>query len=470
MGFIQTIISGVNDLLYTYVLIILLIGAGIYFTVRTNFMQVRLLPEALKEVSAKKEGDTGISSFQALMISTASRVGTGNIAGVASAIAIGGPGAIFWMWLLAFIGATSAFVESTLAQIYKVSAVEDKTKNEFRGGPAYYIEQALGMRWLAIVFSVLIILCFGIGFNALQSYNTSSALGYYVTDYTETMAPMIAGIVLASLTAWVIFGGVHRIGFITSKVVPFMALLYMLLGIYVIVMNITIIPTVIATIMKDAFDMQAIFGGFTGSCVMAGMKRGLFSNEAGMGSAPNAAATANTSHPAKQGLVQMVSVFLDTLVICTTTALILLCSDVQGGPDLTGMAFVQAAIYEQVGAFGVHFISLSIFFFGFTSLVGNYYYTEPNVMFIKDDERILFVYRLICVFMVFIGTQMEAGFVWDMADMFMGLMATVNVWAILMLAKQAFHTLEDYTTKKKAGAEMIFKAKDIDVYHTEYWK
>ena len=378
---LNNILSAVNDWMYTYLLLFLLVGTGIYFTVRTRFVQLRLLKEAfhvLKEKAGEENGKKQVSSFQALMISTASRVGTGNIAGIATAIAAGGAGAVFWMWLMAVIGGASAFIESTLAQVYKV-----KDKEEFRGGPSYYMEKALGKRWLGILFSVLLIICFAYGFNGLQSFNMSSSLEYYIPGYSDTVYPMIVGLVLAVGTAFVIFGGVHRIGFITSVIVPIMAGAYLLIGLYTIVMNITELPRVFSMIFSQAFDFRAFAGGMAGSAVVIGIKRGLFSNEAGMGSAPNASASASVSHPAKQGMVQVLSVFIDTLLICSATAMMLLLSGVQGESGvLDGIPFVQKAISANVGNWGIHFITLSIFAFAFSSLIGNYYYAESNILFI----------------------------------------------------------------------------------------
>ena len=297
MNFIQELLGNLNTFLYSNILLVLLVAAGLYFSIRTGFVQFRMLGEGIRLLKEKAHHHDGVSSFQALMISTASRVGTGNIAGVATALAAGGAGSIFWMWVIALIGGASAFVESTLAQIYK-----ERDGDQFRGGPAYYIEKALQKRWLGILFAVLLIACFIFGFNGLQAYNVSSALEYYVAD-TQT-ASLMVGLVLAGATAAVIFGGVHRIGIISSTIVPIMAVLYILLGLYITASNISGLPAIFTQIFQEAFDLQAIYGGFAGSCVMYGIKRGLFSNEAGMGSAPNAGATADVSHPVKQGLVQ----------------------------------------------------------------------------------------------------------------------------------------------------------------------
>lgn len=363
---INDLLTKLNDFMYTYVLIILLVGIGVYFTIRTRFVQVRLLKDGIRSLLEKSEdgknGEKKVSSFQALMISTASRVGTGNIAGIATAIAAGGPGAVFWMWLMAVIGGASAFVESTLAQIYKV-----RQDGQFRGGPSYYMERALGKRWMGVLFSVLLIICFAYGFNGLQAYNMSSALEYYIPNYSETMFPMILGIILAAATAFVIWGGVHRIGFITSVLVPVMAVVYILIGIVTMILHITDMPNVIAVILENAFDFKAIAGGLAGSAVVIGIKRGLFSNEAGMGSAPNASASADVAHPVQQGLVQVISVFIDTLLICSSTAMMLLVSGVEGKSGvLDGIPYVQAAISSNVGTWGIHFITVSIFAFAFS--------------------------------------------------------------------------------------------------------
>ena len=386
------LLSNTSNFLYTYILIALLIFAGLYFTVRTRGVQFRLFPEALRVLGEKKKDGKDISSFQALMISTASRVGTGNIAGVANAIiaatVIGGYGAVFWMWLLALIGAASAFIESTLAQCYK-----EKHGDNWVGGPAYYIQKALGSRFFGVVFAVLLIACFAYGFNALQAYNAGSALQYYLPGYSESVWPAVVGAALALLTGLCIFGGVRRISAITSGIVPVMAAIYIALGLFITVKNIGQVPYMLSMIVSQAFDPKAMFAGIGASCIMQGIKRGLYSNEAGMGSAPNAAAAADVSHPVKQGLVQMLSVFIDTILICSTTAFMLLLSGVPIDAYSEGMNFVQAAVHSQVGPFGPLFITVSIFLFAFSSLVGNYYYTESNFRFIRDSKTGLLVFR-----------------------------------------------------------------------------
>ncbi|MBU3840549.1 MAG: alanine:cation symporter family protein [Candidatus Ruminococcus intestinipullorum] len=466
---LNDILGGINDFMYTYLLLLLLVGTGLYFTIRSRFVQVRLLKDGFRlllEKAGEENGEKQVSSFQALMISTASRVGTGNIAGIATAIAAGGPGAVFWMWLMAIIGGASAFIESTLAQVYKV-----KDGKDFRGGPSYYIERALGKRWMGVLFSILLILCFAYGFNGLQSYNMSSALEYYIPGYTDSIYPMIVGIVLAIATALVIFGGVHRIGFISSVLVPIMAGAYLLMGIATVVLNLPQFPGVIKLILSEAFDVQAIFGGMAGSAVVIGIKRGLFSNEAGMGSAPNAAASASVSHPAKQGMVQVISVFIDTLLICSATAMMLLLSGVQGEAGvLDGIPFVQQAIAVNVGKWGIHFITAAIFAFAFSSLIGNYYYAESNILFIKDNKVLLFVFRCTCILAVFFGAQANFSTMWNIADITMGCMAVVNIIAILLLGNIAIKVLKDYESQRKAGKDPIFYEKNVGLDNTDCWK
>lgn len=469
MGF-NDILTKINDVMYTYILVILLVGVGIYFTIRTRGVQFRLLKDGIKSMMEKaKKTETGekkVSSFQALMISTASRVGTGNIAGIATAIAAGGPGAVFWMWIMALIGGASAFIESTLAQIYKV-----KEGGQFRGGPSYYMERALGKRWMGILFSILLIICFAYGFNGLQSYNMSSALEYYIPDYSNTVWPMVLGIVLAVAAGLVIWGGVHRIGFISSVIVPIMATLYILLGIVTMVLNITELPHMFAVIFESAFDVQAIMGGFAGSAVVIGIKRGLFSNEAGMGSAPNASASADVDHPVKQGLVQIISVFIDTLLICSSTAVMLLVSGVEGKTDvLDGIPYVQAAISSNVGEWGIHFITFSIFAFAFSSLIGNYFYAESNILFIKNNKVVLNIFRITCVVAIFLGAQADFSLVWNLADITMGLMAIVNIIAIFLLGKVAIKVLKNYEKQKKVGENPVFYEDEVGLTGTVWTK
>ncbi len=462
-------LTKMNDAMYTYVLLILLTGVGLYFTVRTRGVQLRLLKDGIRSMLDKapegKNGEKKVSSFQALMISTASRVGTGNIAGIATAIAAGGPGAVFWMWLMALIGGASAFVESTLAQIYKI-----KDGGHFRGGPSYYMQKALGSRPLGILFSISLIICFAYGFNGLQSFNMSSSLEYYIPDYSSTHYPLILGIVLAAATAAVIWGGVHRIGFITSVIVPVMAVIYILIGIVTMILHIGELPQVFGMIFQNAFDFQSMAGGMAGSAVVIGIKRGLFSNEAGMGSAPNASASADVSHPVKQGLVQVISVFIDTLLICSSTAMMLLVSGIQGESGvMDGIPYVQAAISANVGQWGIHFITFSIFAFAFSSLVGNYFYAESNILFIKESRGLLNVFRVTCILAIFLGAQADFSLMWNIADITMGIMAIINIISIFLLGGTAIKALKHYEEQIKSGGEISFCGKDIGITDT-VWK
>ncbi|MGL5439922.1 MAG: alanine/glycine:cation symporter family protein [Filifactoraceae bacterium] len=466
MELFNELLGQVNDFLYGKILIALLIGTGLYFTFRTGFVQFRLFIESIRVISEKKHDEDSVSSFEALMISTASRVGVGNIAGVASAIAAGGPGAVFWMWIIAIVGSASAFIESTLAQIYKT-----KSGDEFRGGPAYYIEKALNSRGLGILFSILLILCFAYGFNGLQSHTITSAFEIYIGDgFRESLWPLVIGAIIALATAYVIFGGMHRIGFISSYIVPIMAFVYLAMGIYITIRNFGVIPEVFNIILKEAFDIQAISGGFAGSCVVIGIKRGLFSNEAGMGSAPNAAATADVSHPVKQGLVQVFSVFIDTMLICTTTAFMILLTGAYKVEGLSALPLVQEAVSSQVGNWGIHFITFSICTFAYSSIIGNYAYAESNIKFISDNKQVLTIFRLSCIAMVLAGSLASFDLVWNMADVFMGFMAIENILVILILGNIAIKALKDYTDQKKLGKEPIFLAKNIGLDNTDVWK
>ncbi len=465
--FIQnfTSVSGVfNDWVYSNVLFWLLIAAGLFFSVRTKFVQVRLFPEGIR-VLTEKSHDGGISSFQALMIATASRVGTGNIAGVATAIVSGGAGAVFWMWVMAVVGSASAFVESTLAQIYK-----QKDGEIFKGGPAYYIERAMKARWLGIVFAVLLIVTFAFGFNGLQAYNIASALEHYAGDSYSTAA-MITGILLAVISAVLFFGGAHKISLVSSVLVPIMAGIYILVGLIITFAHIADLPSIFGEIFRSAFDFQAIFGGFAGSCVVWGIKRGLFSNEAGMGSAPNAAAAADVSHPVKQGLVQVISVFIDTIIICSTTVFIILCTDqFTYGGDLNGIPLVQQSVQSMFGEFGVGIITVSVALFAFTSLIGNYFYAEANIKFISGNKTFMNVFRVLAIIMVFIGANSNLKLAWNMADILMAGMALVNIISLFCLGGIAVRALNDYTRQRKEGKNPVFKAADIGLDNTDVWK
>ncbi|WP_088103235.1 alanine/glycine:cation symporter family protein [Halalkalibacter urbisdiaboli] len=461
MTWINRIVDTGNDLLWTYVLIVLLIILGIYFTFRTGFVQFRLFPEMFRLIGEKKDGDKGISAFQAFTISTASRVGTGNLAGVAIAIALGGPGAVFWMWVIALIGMATAFVESTLAQVYKVRDGE-----QFRGGPAYYMEKALRARWLGVVFAILITLCFGLIFNAVQANTITLAF-----ENAFGFNRLVLGVIIAGIAGLIIFGGVKRIATVTQYVVPIMAILYLLIALYVVLTNITQVPALIQLIISSAFGFNEVVGGGIGAAIMQGVRRGLFSNEAGMGSVPNAAATANVSHPAKQGLVQSLGVFVDTIIICSATAFMILLTDVYQLSDVNGIELTQSALSQHIGAWAPSFVAIAILLFAFSSIIGNYYYGETNIEFIRESSSWLIVYRVAVLLMVLLGSVAEIMLVWNMADLFMGLMAVLNLIVIFLLGKIAFSVLHDYLDQKKAGKDPVFTSKAIPgLSNTEVWE
>ncbi len=552
---ISQLIGAVNNLLYSYVLIALLLALGTYFSIKTGFIQVRYVGEMFRLLGGKSsKSKNGISSFQAFCISIASCVGTGNLAGVAIAIVIGGPGAVFWMWLIALIGMCSSLVECTLAQIYKIkdgdhfrggpayymekalkkrwmgvvlaligmcsSLVECtlaqiykiKDGDHFRGGPAYYMEKALKKRWMGVVFSILISITYGLVFNSVQSNTLASAF-----HKAFGIDQLYVGIILAVVTAVIIFGGIKRIAHVAEVLVPVMAVAYILVAIFIVIKNITMIPSILSLIFSSAFGLKPVAGGLFGTVIMQGIKRGLFSNEAGMGSAPNAAATSDVSHPVKQGLVQALGVFTDTVIICSCTAFIIsneagmgsapnaaatsdvshpvkqglvqalgvftdtviicsctafiiLISDGYTSGNVTGIQLTQDAIVSEVGSWGSIFIAACILFFAFSSVIGNYYYGETNIEFIKANKNWLTVYRVAVVAMVLYGCITDLPFVWNLADLFMGLMATMNLLTIAVLAKFAFVAIKDYEKQRKAGKDPVFKASSIpELKNTECW-
>lgn len=462
------IINTLSDLLYSYILIVLLLGTGIYFTFKTRFVQFRMLGESIRVVMEPKNDENGLSSFQALMVSTASRVGTGNIAGISTAICLGGAGAVFWMWVTALLGSASAFIESTLAQIYKRKA-QDGT---CYGGPAYYIQAVLKKRWLGALFAVFLIMTYMVGFNLVASFNITDSFRTY-SFFNESTTPMVVGGILAVIFCLCVFGGSTQISKITGILVPFMGIFYLAVALFIVVTHFNLIPQMFADIFSNAFDLKAIFGGFTGSCIMQGIKRGLFSNEAGVGSAPNAAASASVSHPVKQGLVQMLSVFIDTILICSATAFMLLCSGVAPSDELKGMPWVQTAAAESLGSFGTVFITVALFLFAFTTLIGNYFYAEMGLGYLcdkKPGKKLLTVFRLFAAVVVFGGSLMEFSVAWSTADVIMGFLALINLPVIILLGGPAVHCLQDYIKQKKAGKNPVFKAADIAVKDkTDFW-
>ncbi|WP_213973903.1 alanine/glycine:cation symporter family protein [Tepidanaerobacter acetatoxydans] len=455
MLFLETLVSNLNNWLYSYVLIVMLIGLGIYFTVKIRFGQFRLIGNMIQlttEATGIIEGKKGISAFQAFCISAASRIGTGNIAGVAIAISAGGPGAVFWMWIIALIGGATSFVESTLGQIYKV-----RDKDTYRGGPAYYIEQALGKRSLGIFFSILTAITFGLIFNSVQANTIAGAF-----DKAFNIKPLYMGIALFVVVGYIIFGGVRRIANVSSVIVPVMATLYIGVALYIMIINYRLVPKMFALIFTSAFGLRQVAGGTLGAAIMNGVRRGLFSNEAGMGSVPNAAATAATSHPAKQGLIQTLGVYADTLLVCSATAFVILLSGLlETGTDLQGVQLTQAAISSQVGDWGNTFIAICVLLFAFSSIIGNYYYGETNIEFIESNPVYLNIYRILVLLMVFFGSIGNFGLVWDSADIFMGIMAIVNLVVIAKLGPIAYAAFEDYVSQLKEGKNPVFDPSKI---------
>ena len=453
-------IASINDLLWTYILIIMLLGCALWFSIRTRFVQFHMLKEMIRllgDSTSKTEGNSRhVSSFQAFAISLASRVGTGNLAGVATAISIGGPGAVFWMWIIALLGASSAFVESTLAQLYKV-----RGKDSFIGGPAYYMKRGLKQPWMGIVFAILIIFTFAFSFNTVQS-NTICAAFEQAFQVDNTFM----GIILTCLTVLIIFGGIQRIAKVSSIIVPLMALGYILLAFTIVLMNITRLPEVIEIIIANAFGWEQALGGGIGIALMQGIKRGLFSNEAGMGSAPNVAATADVSHPVKQGLIQTLGVFTDTLIICTCTAFIILFSGMYANGETNGIQLTQMALDNEIGSGGTFFVAIAILFFAFSSIIGNYFYGEANLRYITENKKIILLFRILSGSMVMFGALASLDLVWGIADICMGLMAIFNLIAITLLGKYAFRLLEDYRSQKRNGIkDPVFtkdKMKDIE--------
>lgn len=456
----ENIIGVMNDLLWGDFLVGVLIVAGLYFTLSSRFVQLRYIKQMFTVLKDKPEtlpdGTKGISAFKAFTISAASRVGTGNVAGVATAIVLGGPGAVFWMWVIAFIGAGTAFFESTLGQLYKV---RDK-EGGYRGGPAYYMDKGLNQKWLAVFFAVLITVTFGFAFNGLQA-NTIAAAYNGAFDIDRN----IIGIVLAVITAAVIFGGAKRIANVTGYIVPIMATIYLAVVIFILIINYDLILPMIGQIFASAFGFQEAFAGAVGAAILNGFQRGLFSNEAGMGSVPNAAASAAVSHPVKQGLIQSLGVYFDTMIVCTATAVIILMyTDLSFGEDATqGIEVTQAAMSAQMGDFGAVFIAIVILLFAYSSILGNYFYGQSNINFIKEHPVVLFVFKLLVIAMVYIGAVMDITLAWNTADVFMALMAVTNIVAIIGLSKVVFTVSKDYSDQLKAGKHPVFYIDNVDI-------
>ena len=462
METLEQITSAVGNALSDWLLIPMLLVAAVWFTLRTRGVQFGMAGEMCRLLVAREPGSPAdnerhhrISSFQAFMVSIASRVGTGNLAGVATAIVMGGPGAVFWMWVIALIGSASAFIESTLAQLFKVP----DEKGGYRGGPAYYILHGTGQRWWAAIFAVLIAVTFGFAYNSVQSNTISEAFS------TSWGVPTWAtATVITALTLIIIWGGIRSIARFSQVVVPVMAVAYIALSLIIVLLNLEAVPRVLALIFENAFGVNQAVGGTVGAAMAMGIRRGLFSNEAGEGSAPNVAATAHVSHPVKQGLVQALGVFTATLIICSCTAFIILCSGVHIGSEAQGISLTQAAVDAQIApgtGLGPAFISLAILFFAFTSIVANYYYGETNIRLLTGREWGLTAYRLCVGAMVLIGGVSSLGFVWSLADITMSLMAICNLAAILVLGRYAVRCLDDYRAQRRAGHNPRYRRSTI---------
>lgn len=463
MEMLQTALDGI-DSVSAYVLVAVLIPTGLYFTIRTGVIQVRMLPEMFRTLfepgGRDSEGNRNISPFRAFSISAASRVGTANIAGVALAISLGGPGAMFWMWVTAIVGGATAFAESALGQVYKM-----KDGPNFRGGPAYYIRHGMNMKWLGLIFAVIVAITYGIVFNTVQSNSIVDAVGTsFNIDDSNFAFTAIAGVVIA-IGAYAIFaGGAKRISNVSAYLVPIMAGLYLLVGIIVVALNLGAVPDMIVTIFTDAFSMDSIAGGSLGSIMLIGVQRGLFSNEAGIGSVPNAAATASASHPAKQGFVQSLGVYFDTILVCSITAFIILLSNPKYGDSGEGIQLTQTALSGQLGQWAIHFLTFAIFLFAFSSILGNYYYGEANIEHLTTSRVALRVYQLIVMVSVFIGAIAALDIVWTAANIFMAIMALINLFALLMLSPLVFNLLKNYQEQRRQGLEPVFHRSDLPTF------
>lgn len=470
------IVDGINGVLWSTPVIYFILAVGLLFSVLTRFLQVRHIKEMVTLMFQGKSSKEGVSSFQALSIALSGRVGTGNIAGTATAIAFGGPGAIFWMWTIAFIGAGSAFVESTLAQIYKVNQ-----DGQYRGGPAYYIEKGIGWKWFAVIFACATLLAMSLLMPGIQS--NSIAAGFENAFGVQTW---VTGLFLILLIGTIIFGGVKRIATVAQYVVPFMALAYIFVAVIIVTMNISQLPEVFMLIVKSAFDLEAAFGGMLGLAIMWGVKRGVFSNEAGQGTGPHAAAAAEVSHPAKQGLVQAFSVYIDTLFVCSATAFMILITGMYNitGPDGAfivenlpgvdaGPGFTQAAVESVMPGFGASFTAIALFFFAFTTIMAYYYMAETNIAYLlrgKDSKVAMLILKVVLLAATFYGAVRAAGLAWALGDVGLGLMVWLNLIAILMLTKPALAALRDYEEQKKQGLDPVFDPVKLGIKNADYWE
>ena len=471
MDMINDLVLAGGDMLWTWIVLPIVIGLGVYFTVRTGGVQIRLIPEMFRTLRnpTPKDADgkpQSVSAFQAFTISAASRVGVGNIAGVGTAIAVGGPGAVFWMWLMALLVGSSSFIESSLGQLFKV-----RDADGFRGGPAYYIQRGLKARWAGILFAVILIICFPFAFAALQANTIVATVGSTVApEGAPVWVSWLVGGLIAAITALVVFGGVRRIASVTQAVVPGMALLYLLIGLIIVAINIQNVPAMIGVIFAEAWGLNGVFGAALGTIIMTGVKRGMFSNEAGLGSAPNAGATAAVTHPVKQGLVQTLGVYFDTLLVCSITAFIILSSNPDLETAVRGITLTQDAIVGTLGPWAGILLSIVVFLLAFSSILGNYYYGESNIEFITAKPMVRTVYRVLVVVAILAGSVASADLIWNTADALMGLMALVNLVAIALLSPVAFRLLKDYSAQRKAGRDPVFTRDRMpDVHGIECW-
>jgi alanine or glycine:cation symporter, AGCS family len=473
---LEEFVGWLVGILWSQPMIYLCLGIGLLFTVLTRLLQVRLVKDMIRQIFKGGSSSAGVSSFQALALSLSGRVGTGNIAGTATAIAFGGPGAVFWMWAIAFIGAGSAFVESTLAQIYKV-----KQDGQYRGGPAYYIEKGIGWKWYSVLFAISALLAMSLLMPGIQS--NSIALGLENAFGINTT---VTGIILVVLIGLIIFGGVKRIANVASYVVPFMAIAYVILALVIIAFNISEVPGVLALIFKSAFALDSAFGGIVGMAISWGVKRGIYSNEAGQGTGPHAAAAAEVSHPAKQGLVQAFSVYIDTLLVCSATAFMILFTGSYNteAPDGTmivnnlenveaGPGYTQAAIESVLPGFGSGFVAIALFFFAFTTIMAYYYIAETNIAYLtkgKNSKPAMFILKIVLLGATFYGAVKTAGLAWAMGDIGLGIMVWLNMIAIVILAKPALAALKDYEQQRKQGIDPVFNSAKLGIKNAEYWE
>lgn len=461
-----------DGLLYYPVLIVVLIAGGLYFSVRSRFAQIRLCSDAVRIIFTRTERRHGVTPFDALMVSTASIVGTGNIIGVSTAICLGGPGAVFWMWVLALIGGASALAESTLSQIFKHR--DPETRRSY-GGPAYYIEAVIHSKFLAVVFSLLLIATYGFGFNLLASHNLQSTFSVY-SFYDPEITPVIIGGVIALAVGWCLFGGADRIAGLAGVIVPFMISMYLITSLMIILMHINKLPYVLSMIFSDAFNFRAIGSGIAGSCLVYGIKRGLYSNEAGVGAAPNAAASAHVSHPVKQGLIQMLAVYIDTILICSATAFMCLISEVPITPEAAGAHYVQASMTAVFGDFGSFFITVVMVLFAFTTLIGNLFYVDSALAYLNGKNMpgrvFMLVFRVICTLVILLGAVTPMSVAWSIADITMAGMAIINIGVILIASGIVLRAVNDYETQRRAGKDPVFIASSIGLNPdvSEYWK